>query len=54
MTTFWLALPIIALLHGARSSLRTFRHELADPRNRWLFAVCVVIVVCGIVGGSGQ
>jgi hypothetical protein len=48
MTTLWITLAIVAVLYGARSSLRTFRAGMADRRNRWLFAVCVVVIACGL------
>jgi hypothetical protein len=48
MNTLWLALLITAALFGIRSALATFRSQLADRRNRLLFAACLVVIACGL------
>jgi hypothetical protein len=49
MTSLWIALLITALLFGAKSSLATFRIQMADRRNRLLFAACVVVIAYGVL-----
>jgi hypothetical protein len=48
MTTLWLALLITGLLYGTRSAIRTFAREMDDRRNAVLFAVCAVVIACGL------
>jgi hypothetical protein len=52
MTSFWIALVLTGLLYGTRSSIRTFRHEMADERSVWLAVICGGIVVFGLLTGG--
>jgi hypothetical protein len=48
MTTLWLALLITALLYGTRAAIRTFASQMADRRNRLLFAAAAAVIVLGL------
>jgi hypothetical protein len=52
MTSFWIALALTAVLYALRSSIRTFRNEIADDRNVWLVAICGGIVAFCLLTGS--
>jgi hypothetical protein len=54
MTSFWIvALILTALLYGTRSSIRTFRHEMAYDRKVWLVVICGgVVASCLLTGGT--
>ena len=49
MTTFWIALAIVALAYAARSSIRTLRNQIAaDPRAGLLLLIGAVFVARGL------
>jgi hypothetical protein len=48
MSSFWLALLITGVLFGSRSAIRTFASQMADPANRWLVAICCIVIALGL------
>jgi hypothetical protein len=49
MNSFWIALAIVLLLRGVPASVRTFRNQMADHQNVWLFAACAGVIAFGLL-----